>query len=83
MFTKEQTKELSNLIFEQLIRAIDNYICLTEQTIDVNEASKVLGIKPDSVLKMIKRGKLIAAKKGKKWWIAKKYIKLLISKYKA
>lgn len=80
MFIKDQTKELSSIIFEQLIRAIDNYICSTEQTIDVNEASKVLGIKPDSVLKMIKRGKLIATKKGKKWWIAKKYIKLLISR---
>ena len=79
MFTKEQTKKLSSLIFEQLIRAIDNYICSTEEMIDVNEASKVLGIKPDSVLKMIKRGKLIATKKGKKWWIAKKYVKLLIA----
>lgn len=79
-FKKEHTEELANLIYENLIRAIDNYICSNEETIDTNEAAKILGIKPDSVLKMIKRGKLIATKKGKKWFVAKKYLNLFTTR---
>lgn len=52
-----------------------------EQFLDVVEAGHRLGIHPESVKRLIRRGRLPAQKFGSKWFVPREELELFASRY--
>ena len=54
---------------------------MLENYIDVIEASKVLGVHPETVKRLIREGKLTATKFGNKWIIERDRLRVFANTY--
>ena len=52
-----------------------------ENYIDVIEASKILGVHPETVKRLIREGKLTATKFGNKWIMERRRLQVFASTY--
>ena len=71
------TSWYDNVVVQQLYRTWPMF----ENYIDVIEASKILGVHPETVKRLIREGKLTATKFGNKWIMERDRIQVFASTY--